>query len=310
LIVDDDPVNRHIWEEVLTNICYLDFAADGEEALTKYITFHPSLVVLDRMMPSMSGDEVMQKIRQMDTEGVTKIILHSMLESTSDQLNGMEKGADLYIPKSTNIDVAVTQVKSLLKMHRQSQVTSLFKIARQQNRNSSYSSRLISEGVFRHAELMSQDIRAKEVPLYHVLHNICTSSENIMNTANVAFTSDLIPNDCVIMGDDDLLSHALLSVLHRALSVTPLDKTVQVSLSLNDGYYRVEFVDEGPQIPKEHANDIFHFTHEPQRIQVGLPISWETTQRHFGTLKLEPNKIGTTFIFEFPTPQKLSQLLT
>lgn len=310
LVVDDDPINRHIWQEVLTGICHLDFASDGEEALKKYQTFYPSLVVLDRMMPGMSGDEVMQKIREMDTDGETKIILHSMLESTDDQLSGMKNGADLYIPKSTNIDIAVTQIQSLLKMHRQSQVSSLFKIARQQNRNRSYSSRLISEGVFRHAELMSQDIRAKEVDIFRCLRNLCISVESIDNAPKVNFSSDLDTDECLIMGDDDLLSHAFLSVLQRAISVTPKDEVVEVSLTLNDGYFMINVDDCGSRIPIQQAKEIFHFLNDPERIQVGLPISWETTQRHFGDLKLKQNSNGMTFTFQLPTPEKLDQLLT
>ena len=63
LIVDDAPVNRRILQELLEDDYELDFAADGEECLSKVREFEPELVLLDIMMPGLDGYEVCRRIK-------------------------------------------------------------------------------------------------------------------------------------------------------------------------------------------------------------------------------------------------------
>ena len=64
LIVDDNAANRELLEAHLLGLdCDLDFAEDGEQTLTKVTEFSPDLILLDVMMPRLSGFEVCKKLK-------------------------------------------------------------------------------------------------------------------------------------------------------------------------------------------------------------------------------------------------------
>lgn len=306
LVVDDDRVNRRIWEEVLEANSKLYFAKDGFEALSLYDQVQPTLVVLDRMMPGMHGDEVMAEIRKRDLNGITKIVMHSMLESSDEQLDGMRKGADLYIPKSTDIDVAVTQIQSLLKFQKTNLTTSLFKIAREQNRKQGFAAQFIAENIYRHSKLMYEDIRAQKVDIRRILRKAIEVIGIAFERTEIEFLDT--GNDALIMGDEELLKHAFYIVLKRAVGAMNERGQIFVELNHQNEEVLVAIEDNGPQIPITEWRTIFHFECDENKIQVGLPIAWETAQRHLGELSVTEGKQGTRFIFRFPTLTKLAQI--
>ncbi len=308
LVVDDDEVNRKIWKDVLLGLCQLEFASNGRDALDLFPRFRPALVVLDRMMPGLSGDEVMARIRLLDPEGETKIVMHSMLETSAEQIDGMKKGADLYIPKSTDIDVAVTHIQSMLRLQKNSQSAALFKIAREQNRSRSFSSKLIAEGIFRHASLLTDDIRARKADLIRITDVSAHMLRNVEGNSDIAVRVEAGTGEAVVLGDDDLLVHAILSVMQRACEVTPAGETVDVVVGREGRHFTIAIEDRGPVIPAAEWRDLFHFVCSPEKIQVGLPIAWETAQRHFGDLTVASNETGMVFTFWLPTPDYLEEM--
>lgn len=308
LVVDDDFVNRKIWEEVLQGRYTLYFAEDGHKALEIYSKTHPHLVVLDRMMPGLHGDDVMRRIRALDPNGDTKIVMHSMLESTQDQLDGMHKGADLYIPKSTDIDVAVTQIQSLLNFQKNDQSTLLFKIARDQYRKGGFSGLHIAENLYRHAALLNEDIESEKINLNQVVQNIADEAKNALHNATISYVAPPEPN--YVIANADMLAHSFYAVIRHCIMMSreaqnqitlTLEKTIgEVHLTIDDSLHKID--------PSQWTN-IFKFECSEGTIQIGLPIAWETAQRHFGDLSLSHHENGNRYLFRFPTPEKLQLLL-
>lgn len=101
LIADDSIVSRHLLEATLRKWGYeVMVACDGAEALALLQRDDaPSLIILDWMMPGMTGVEVCRRIRERDSEPYTYILLLTSKSQKEDLIEGMEAGADDYITK-------------------------------------------------------------------------------------------------------------------------------------------------------------------------------------------------------------------
>lgn len=100
LIVDDDEVNRKVIEGFCVKAGYeLITAHDGATALKRMETNHVDLVLLDLMLPGMSGYEVCQKIRQSEKFATIPIIIVTACDSASDMVRSFITGANDYITK-------------------------------------------------------------------------------------------------------------------------------------------------------------------------------------------------------------------
>jgi len=101
LIADDSIVSRHLLEATLRKWGYeVMVACDGAEALDLLQREDaPALIILDWMMPGMTGVEVCRRIRERDSEPYTYILLLTSKSQKEDLIEGMEAGADDYITK-------------------------------------------------------------------------------------------------------------------------------------------------------------------------------------------------------------------
>lgn len=101
LIADDSIVSRHLLEATLRKWGYdVTVACDGGEALELLERDDaPGLIILDWMMPGMTGVEVCRRIRERDSEPYTYILLLTSKSQKEDLIEGMEAGADDYITK-------------------------------------------------------------------------------------------------------------------------------------------------------------------------------------------------------------------
>jgi two-component system, cell cycle response regulator len=101
LIADDSIVSRHLLEATLRKWGYdVMVACDGAEALELLQREDaPNLIILDWMMPGMTGVEVCRRIRERDSEPYTYILLLTSKSQKEDLIEGMEAGADDYITK-------------------------------------------------------------------------------------------------------------------------------------------------------------------------------------------------------------------
>ncbi|MCA9728837.1 MAG: response regulator, partial [Candidatus Eisenbacteria bacterium] len=99
LAVDDDAMNLLILREILEEECDLQTVDNGQAALEAARTFRPDLILLDIMMPGMSGLEVCRAVRAEPSLRFIKIILVSAKASLTERLEGYDAGADDYVIK-------------------------------------------------------------------------------------------------------------------------------------------------------------------------------------------------------------------
>ena len=116
LICDDDPVVHESLGLYLSSEGYEHQSAyDGQQALEMVESLHPDMVVLDLMMPRMSGIDVCRTIRQ--TSSIPIIMLTAKGEDM-DKILGLEYGADDYMTKPFNILEVKARIKSIFRAPR------------------------------------------------------------------------------------------------------------------------------------------------------------------------------------------------
>ena len=99
LLVDDNPTNLAILEEMLEDEFDLATSTSGEEALALATEFEPALILLDVMMPGIDGYETCRRLRSHAELRNTKVIMVSAKAMVSERLQGYEVGADDYVTK-------------------------------------------------------------------------------------------------------------------------------------------------------------------------------------------------------------------
>jgi DNA-binding response OmpR family regulator len=113
LIVDDEVNIIELGRLYLENEGYqVEPAYDGLEALEKFVSLKPSLIVLDLMLPKLNGWEVCKKIR---AASQTPIIMLTARSDDVDKIVGLELGADDYMTKPYNPRELVARVKAVLR---------------------------------------------------------------------------------------------------------------------------------------------------------------------------------------------------
>ena len=119
LIVDDMPANVKLLEDLLGFHGYdVEAATSGEEALAAIRERTPDLVLLDVLMPGMSGYEVCRKVRADPTLAMLPVVMVTALEDREERVKGLDAGADDFLSKPINPPELVARVRSLLRIRR------------------------------------------------------------------------------------------------------------------------------------------------------------------------------------------------
>jgi adenylate cyclase len=117
LVVDDTPVNVKLLADLLTVKGYdVVTAANGAEALERVAKDRPGLVLLDVMMPGMSGYDVCRKIRENPDTAMLPVVMVTALDPLKERVKGIEAGADDFLTKPINQPELLARVKSLLRI--------------------------------------------------------------------------------------------------------------------------------------------------------------------------------------------------
>jgi DNA-binding response OmpR family regulator len=113
LVVDDDERIRDIIKRQLTYEGYqVTVASDSHEAFSQVAENPPDLVVLDWMLPGMSGLEICRRIRQTDDMPILMLTAKGTLE---DKVDGLDSGADDYLVKPFQPEEMLARVRALLR---------------------------------------------------------------------------------------------------------------------------------------------------------------------------------------------------
>lgn len=116
LLVEDDIPLRDIYKEAFEAEGHaISVASDGEEAVTKAVNEKPDLILLDIMMPKVSGFEVLSYLRSVEATKNIKIVVFTALTQKKDREAGMNLGADFFIVKSeATLPDVLAKVKEVL----------------------------------------------------------------------------------------------------------------------------------------------------------------------------------------------------
>lgn len=117
LVVDDNVQNTELVQAYLESLpVEIATAVDGLDAMAQAERFRPDLVLLDVMMPKMSGFEVCQKLKQNPDLRDTVVIMVTALHEVGDFERAVECGCDDFLTKPVNKLELVTRVRSLLRV--------------------------------------------------------------------------------------------------------------------------------------------------------------------------------------------------
>ena len=119
LVVDDIAQNVKLLADLLTVKGYtVSTASNGEAALAKVAEETPDLVLLDVMMPGMSGYDVCKRIRADPRTALLPVVLCTSLDPQQERINGIAAGADDFLGKPINQPELFARVQSLLRIKR------------------------------------------------------------------------------------------------------------------------------------------------------------------------------------------------
>jgi DNA-binding response OmpR family regulator len=124
VIADDNVQNVELLEAYLSGVdCEIRTAHDGEETIRVVREFEPDLLLLDVMMPRLSGFEVCRKLRADPATKDLLILMVTALNEASDFERGVQAGTDDFLTKPVNKVELLCRIKSLLRVrHLKSQL--------------------------------------------------------------------------------------------------------------------------------------------------------------------------------------------
>ncbi len=116
LVVDDEPLNVEILQEMLSQDYEIVGAYSGNEALEKVEKTFPDLILLDVMMPGMNGYEVCKQLKGKEKTRSIPIVMVTALKEREDRIKAIEADVDDFLSKPVDMNELNARVKSLLKV--------------------------------------------------------------------------------------------------------------------------------------------------------------------------------------------------
>ena len=114
LVIDDDSNVTSVLKRGLSYEGFtVDVASSGPEGLSLARDHVPDLVILDLMLPGMDGFEILRRLRAADA--TLPVLMLTARDAPTDQVRGLEQGADDYVVKPFSFEVLAARVKALLR---------------------------------------------------------------------------------------------------------------------------------------------------------------------------------------------------
>jgi two-component system alkaline phosphatase synthesis response regulator PhoP len=117
LIADDNEANVELLEAYLVDVdCDLAVAVDGRDTLEKVASFKPDMILLDIMMPKLSGFEVCKQLKSDAKTSGIMILMVTALNELGDIERAVDAGTDDFLSKPVNKLELVKRVQNMLKL--------------------------------------------------------------------------------------------------------------------------------------------------------------------------------------------------
>lgn len=118
LIADDNATNVELLEAYLSGVdADISIAVDGTDTLEKVAEFKPDLILLDIMMPKLSGFEVCKKLKDDPATSSIMILMVTALNELGDIERAVSAGTDDFLSKPVNQVELVKRVENMLRLH-------------------------------------------------------------------------------------------------------------------------------------------------------------------------------------------------
>ena len=118
LVVDDDPDMAALLARMLTKEgMAVDTLFDGDAALAHALEAHPDLILLDVMLPGLSGFQICERLKADEATALIPIVLVTALEDTQSRVRGIIAGADDFLSKPVKNEELIARVNSLRRLH-------------------------------------------------------------------------------------------------------------------------------------------------------------------------------------------------
>ena len=117
LIADDNQANCELLEAYLASVdCEVQVAVDGQDALDKVAQFEPDLILLDVMIPKLSGFEVCETLKENPTTRRIMVLMVTALNERGDIERAVQAGTDDFLSKPVNQVELIKRVENMLKL--------------------------------------------------------------------------------------------------------------------------------------------------------------------------------------------------
>tara|TARA_R110002049_G_scaffold4601_5_gene32567 strand:+ start:788935 stop:789393 length:459 start_codon:yes stop_codon:yes gene_type:complete len=117
LIADDNAANRELLEAYLVSVdCEIETSVDGQDTLDKIASFQPDLVLLDVMMPRLSGFEVCKQVKDDPKTRRVMVLMVTALNELGDIERAVAAGTDDFLSKPVNKVELTKRVENMLKL--------------------------------------------------------------------------------------------------------------------------------------------------------------------------------------------------
>src|SRR6266850_2436213 len=118
LVVDDDSDMAALLARTLAKEgMAVETVFDGDSALVHAMYSAPDLILLDVLLPGMSGFDICERLKADDATALIPIILITTLEDSRSRVRGIEAGADDFLSKPVKLEELVARVKTLRRLH-------------------------------------------------------------------------------------------------------------------------------------------------------------------------------------------------
>ena len=297
LAVDDNEFNRDLLARRLRREGYqVELAADGYAALELIRSGRFDVILLDIMMPGLSGMELLSIIRREHSIAALPVIMTTARDQSADIVEGLRRGANDYVTKPIDMPVLLARIQTQLQLRRLSQLKDEFLSIASHDLKNPLSTVLMAAHILRerlppgslmqeqyyemlafiikHSEEMQRIIRdfldfqavadgqlalsVGPVLLNDLLMDIITDNASYAEKKQISIAAELDPACAILPGDAARLRQVAQNLIGNAIKFCEPASTVLVRSFLSSDQAHVEVQDSGPGLTSDDMQQVFN----------------------------------------------------
>lgn len=341
LVVDDNEMNRQMLSRRLLKSGYkVHSASGGAEALELIESHHIDLVLLDILMPGISGLETLREIRRKHTLAELPVIMATALDRSEDIIQALRMQANDYVTKPLDFPVVLARVQTQLTLRRLTRMKDEFiriashdlknplfvilgasRILEEKSADYSHFARMISDRTRQMRRMIEDflDFQALEddkikmekqpIDLNEIAGRVFEANAAYAAGKGIKLSAELAEGLPLIHADELRLDQVVSNMVSNAIKFSPADTRAVIRTWAEGGRVCFEVSDTGPGLKEEDFGKLFlkyarlsnRPTGDEKSSGLGLSICKQLVDLHGGEIKARNNPDGgTTFSFAIP----------